>query len=123
MLATLGLRPLLPVFVVTKQAGGWNANKREAAKNGSTPWRNDPRYKAARLFVLNRDHWTCQMRLEGCVRKANTVHHKGGVSDANLCDTNIMVAACKQCNTKEGRPGIRNPAPVRRTQWVSVETS
>ena len=89
-------------------SGGWG--------NGSTrAWRK------IRLFVLNRDGWTCRLAIPGvCAVKANCVHHTLGraVTGDNPA---FLVAACTPCNLKIGEPGrprgrtrrVPRPAPRR----------
>lgn len=73
-------------------------------------------WRKTRLMVLNRDNWRCQLQLDGCQGRANTVHHTKprrivGDNPAHL------VAACGHCNYTTGDPTRHDPPISRRTQW------
>jgi 5-methylcytosine-specific restriction endonuclease McrA len=64
----------------------------------TTPW------KRARLSVLIRDHYLCQVcRREGRLTAANTVHHKEHARDniRKFFDEDNLEAICMSCHDKE----------------------
>jgi 5-methylcytosine-specific restriction endonuclease McrA len=61
--------------------------------------------RATRAEVLERDHFECQLRYDGCVWSATEVHHVHTVADravrrADTGDPDDAVAACKPCRDK-----------------------
>lgn len=52
--------------------------------------------------ILSRDHWECQLRLEGCTVRATTVDHIIPVSRGGGEEATNKRAACASCNTKRG---------------------
>lgn len=83
------------------------------------PARNDPAYKRARRFVLERDGWRCQVRGPKCTHRATQAHHLDGVTAINLCNVRRMVASCGPCNASLGRPK-GDPAPSTNAWWDVV---
>lgn len=61
----------------------------------------DPRWQKKRLFVLERDNWTCQ----ACQSTTKTlnVHHKfyEGYKDPWDYDDNVLVTLCQECHASE----------------------
>jgi len=72
-------------------------------------------WRKLRLRVLDRDRWLCQLRLEGCTRRATTVHHivGKGISD----DMKDLCSACESCNQRIGDPTRADPDPRGSTKW------
>lgn len=68
-----------------------------------TPWAsNDPRrdhlprnWAVLRRRILDRDHWTCQLRDPGCTLQASEVDHLGDRDDHRPA---MLRAACHHCH-------------------------
>lgn len=60
--------------------------------------------------VLERDGYRCQLKLDGCLRKASTAHHTVGKAITGD-DPRYLVAACQPCNLKVGDPSKADPEP------------
>lgn len=61
--------------------------------------------RATRQTVLERDHWECQLRYDGCSWAATEVHHVHTVADRQLrradhTNPDDGVAACKPCRQR-----------------------
>lgn len=80
------------------------------------PARNDPTYKRARAFVLQRARWRCEIRGPRCKGTATQAHHMDGVTALNLYDVKRMQASCGPCNAQIGRP--KHDPPPRRAAWL-----
>lgn len=88
---------------------------------------SDRAWRRLRLYVLNRDRWQCQLKLDGCTGrepwsllaapyKAH-VHHTHGRAVTGD-DPAHLVAACAHCNLKTGDPTRQpDPPPRPRTRW------
>ena len=80
---------------------------------------SDRRWRQFRLTILERDKWTCTLRLDKCSSTAEHVHHiqplsKGG----QKYDPDNCASACKSCNLEVGnRNPIPQPAPQPRSTW------
>ncbi|WP_414018421.1 HNH endonuclease [Mycobacteroides abscessus] len=66
------------------------------------PRTTDPRHKAWRKTVLDRDHWRCQIRYPGCIGEATIADHilavkLGGAEH----DIQNGQAACRPCSDKK----------------------
>ena len=78
---------------------------------GSTPaWRR------IRAYVLARDGYRCQLKLDGCTTTATQAHHTIARETAGDNPTHI-VATCRNCNLKVGDPRAHDPDPRGSTQW------
>jgi 5-methylcytosine-specific restriction protein A len=78
---------------------------------------SDSRWRAFRLYILDRDHWLCTLRLPGCTTTAEHAHHivplaRGGAK----YDPDNCASACAHCNTSLGD---RAPAPQPEPRPVS----
>lgn len=64
-----------------------------------------PEWKAKRSKVLNRDHWRCTMRRNGCTLLATEVHHLTykNVGDEPLEDLTSICHDCHEQITAESR--------------------
>ncbi|CPT12036.1 Bacteriophage protein [Mycobacteroides abscessus subsp. abscessus] len=88
------------------------------------PRTTDPRHKAWRKTVLDRDHWRCQIRYPGCIGEATIADHilavkLGGAEH----DIQNGQAACRPCSDKKSsdeghkaaghtvRPREQDPTP------------
>ena len=74
------------------------------------------RWRTIRAYVLQRDQYRCQLKLDGCTTRANEAHHTLGrevIGDK----PDDLVAACSNCNKKTGDPRSHDPKPRPRTQW------
>jgi 5-methylcytosine-specific restriction endonuclease McrA len=73
-------------------------------------------WRRTRAYVLARDGYRCQLKLDGCTTVANHAHH---TQDRALVGDNPahLVASCERCNLKAGEPGRHDPAPTPRTRW------
>jgi 5-methylcytosine-specific restriction endonuclease McrA len=72
-------------------------------------------WRRVRARVLARDHYQCQLRLDGCTTVAGHVHHTLGRAVGD--DPAHLVASCAHCNLKIGEPGGTDPRPTGRTKW------
>src|SRR5574343_587120 len=61
----------------------------------------DPRWQKLRLFVLERDNWTCQKCL--AKNKTLTVHHLYYIPNRDPWDypEDILITLCETCNQYE----------------------
>lgn len=80
---------------------------------------SDSRWRAFRVGILERDRWTCLLRLRGCTDKATCVDHvvplaMGGAKyDPRNCR-----AACAHCNTSRRVTRAQyEPEPRRVSNW------
>lgn len=74
------------------------------------------RWRKVRAMVLVRDGYLCQVRLSGCTRTAEHVHHVAGKRFGD--DPALLVAACASCNLKVGDPTKRADPPNQAvTRW------
>lgn len=86
---------------------------------GGKPWRrfNDPRYRAWRTAVLERDDYTCQDCKRRCKKyeKGLAAHHIRPYKEHEELryDVSNGITLCKQCHlTRHGKPPIpREPVP------------
>jgi 5-methylcytosine-specific restriction protein A len=80
---------------------------------------SDTRWRRFRLTILDRDHWTCLIQLDGCTGQAEDVHHlvplaRGGAK----YDPANCAAACSHCNQKLGDSlPARQPSPRPTSSW------
>jgi hypothetical protein len=51
--------------------------------------------------ILNRDNYTCQLKLEGCSNKAEEIDHLIPVSKGGLTIEDNLQASCSNCNRKK----------------------
>lgn len=72
-------------------------------------------WRKRRAQVLARDGHRCQLRLPGCLGRADCVHHVRGRARTGD-DPNQMVAACTPCNLAVGEPDA-DPEPRPTTRW------
>lgn len=56
-----------------------------------------------REFIFKRDSYECQLRLEGCSKKAECCDHTIPVIAGGLTIVENLKAACNNCNLKKGR--------------------
>lgn len=84
--------------------------------SSSRAWQN------TRLQVLARDGYRCQLQLEGCTTTAPVqgghMHHTVGRHTG--LDQRYLVASCRSCNLKVGRPEWQDPPVTPRTQWSTT---
>ena len=73
-------------------------------------------WRRVRAFVLARDQWRCQLKLDGCTTLATCVHHTVGKAVSGD-DPAFLVASCKACNLHVGDPTRYDPPAVPRTRW------
>jgi 5-methylcytosine-specific restriction endonuclease McrA len=69
-------------------------------------------WRRIRRAILERDHYRCQLRLDGCTVVARHVHHLKGKAMGD--DPAHLVAACAHCNLQVGDPTKHDPDP---TPW------
>lgn len=80
---------------------------------------SDSRWRRFRLAVLERDHWTCTLKEQGCTTKAEHAHHivplaRGG----QKYDMGNCTSACAHCNLKLGDRGpVAQPEPRPVSSW------
>lgn len=88
------------------------------ARQGVRAFYDSPAWKKQRMFILQRDHFTCQEK--GCHRLATEVHHKIELNEQNINDLNItlnennLISLCHDCHTritKEMKAGTENILP------------
>lgn len=91
---------------------------------GNDPRLKDPRYQALRLAILDRDHWTCQIKGPTCAHFATTVDHIIARHDGgDFWDVTNLRAACKKCNGVGGaeianrRFSYATTEPEYETRW------
>jgi 5-methylcytosine-specific restriction endonuclease McrA len=72
-------------------------------------------WRRARRLVLERDHYRCQLKLDGCTTVATTAHHVKGKAMGD--DPAHLVAACASCNGKVGDPTRHDPDPNPWAGW------
>ncbi len=75
-------------------------------------------WRKIRLAVLQRDHYVCQLRINGvCTYRADCAHHLDGKALGDSPDR--CVASCTPCNLHVGDPAGRgsDPEHVQRTAW------
>lgn len=75
------------------------------------------RWRKVRRFVLERDEYRCQIRIQGiCLTVADCVHHTLGwaVTGDNPAH---LIAACTPCNQRIGEPDGNDEQPRRTTRW------
>lgn len=84
------------------------------AKGSTRAWRT------VRAAVLEANqvanHGRCTLRLKGCTGRATEAHH---TRDRAIYgdDPRYIVASCKPCNLKAGRPEVSSPKPKRVSRW------
>lgn len=77
------------------------------------------RWRKLRAWVLRRDAYRCQIRLDCCTQLATQVHHTLGRSVTGD-DSRYLVASCAPCNRRVGDPtrsNIKECEPKQVTQW------
>ena len=62
------------------------------------------------MAVLQRDGYTCQVRLDVCTHHATCVHHTEGRAVTGD-DPAYLVASCAPCNGKVGDPARHHDPP------------
>lgn len=82
---------------------------RDWSKGSTRAWRR------TRRLVLERDHYRCQLKLDGCTTRATTAHHTKGKALGD--DPRFLVAACQPCNLKVGDPTKADPEPLPWSGW------
>lgn len=84
-------------------------------------WRNGSPagWRALRAWVLARDGFTCQLRLDGCTgsRELEVHHTLGAQASGIVCDPQHLVTACRTCNRSVGNPAKTDPPPRKSTRW------
>lgn len=75
-------------------------------------------WRSARRRVLERDGWRCQVKLPGCLGRANAADHiierfEGGAD----FDLENLQATCKPCNSKKHMDVLARRAKVRLRAW------
>ena len=60
------------------------------------------RWVKVRRTVLQRDGYSCQLRLRGCTQYATQIDHKLSVMQGGTDDFDNLQAACKWCNLMKG---------------------
>jgi hypothetical protein len=77
-----------------------------------------PGWRRLRAVVLQRDDYTCQIKIRGCTIRANTVDHILGVEVSGvICDPKYLRAASAHCNYSRGKQDISDPPHVAVTVW------
>ena len=75
-------------------------------------------WRKVRAYVLRRDSFRCQVRMDGCTVRATCVHHLDGKALGD--DPSRLVASCNSCNQAIGDPARTVPDPPlteTRTPW------
>ena len=70
--------------------------RRQAGGLDGRPWRR------LRLLILERDGFTCQLRLPGCTGLASHVDHRVSRRDGGSDHPDNLQAACANCNQRKG---------------------
>lgn len=66
-------------------------------------WYNTAAYKRVRMFVLIRDHFTCQIRGDKCTGFATEADHVHELAEGgHPLDPANMRASCRHCNSSRG---------------------
>ena len=73
--------------------------RRQAGGLDGRPWRR------LRMLILERDGFTCQLRLPGCTGFATHVDHRVSRRDGGSDDPLNLQAACASCNWLKGGGG------------------
>lgn len=71
-------------------------------------------YKANRLYVLQRDGYTCNY----CGNEATTADHVVPVANGGTDDVSNLVAACVSCNSSKGKKEATRLNYVN-TRWLA----
>lgn len=96
------------------------------SKRRSAATYSDPEYRRNRPRALERDRNRCQLRLDGCTHRAQTVDHKVPVSQGGGHGLANLQGACWHCHRKKSAQeggGYRkpkaaaDPSPAPRTAW------
>lgn len=75
----------------------------------------DPRWRAIRLEVLERDAWSCHLRLGRCKGRATAVDHLDDWRDGGAWfDPRNLAAACTSCNTAKRNARVAERARAQR---------
>jgi 5-methylcytosine-specific restriction endonuclease McrA len=73
------------------------------------------RWRKTRDAVLQRDGYSCRLRLSGCTGTATHVHHTRGKAAGD--EPAFLIAACEHCNLLTGDPTQHDPQPRPLEQW------
>ena len=60
-------------------------------------------WRKGRQDVLERDHFECQLRFDGCLFAATEVHHRNGLQGltrAEAVDMDECIAVCSPCHRR-----------------------
>src|SRR4026207_773806 len=84
-------------------ASTWRESYRNLVPMSNSLMHTHPKVWARiRVVVMVRDHYECQIRLNGCKRKATQIDHIISLMDGGTDDLENLQAACAPCNKRKG---------------------